>query len=104
MNKKNFEFYNEQIIINKDYENSNFPENNLNENNFKSESNEINLKNINVYKFNKIKLFQSQKFLNIIFSYLLSKIKKIFLLIFENTKYLKLKNLGYNIGEKNCVI
>jgi len=64
----------------------------------------ITLKKDNLNKLNKIKILLSQKFLNIIVSILSSKLKKYLLTLFENAKYLKIKKLGYNIGENNTVI
>ncbi len=65
---------------------------------------EISLKKDNFNKLNKIILLLSQKFLNIIVSIISSKLKKYFLMMFENAKFIKIKRLGFDIGEKNAVI
>ena len=68
------------------------------------EKSERTLKKENFEKFNKIKILLCQKFLNIIVSIISSKIKKNFMIIFENSKFIEIKRLGYDLGEKNSVI
>lgn len=70
--------------------------------NIKSE--ETLLQRDNNAKLNKIKILLSQKFLNIVVSIISSKLKCFFFTIFENAKYIKMKKLGYDLGDKNSVI
>ncbi len=57
----------------------------------------------NSNKLNRLKLMVSQKFLNIFVSILSSKLKEYFINIINNSKYIKIKKLGYDLGEKNPV-